>query len=201
MNNPNISKIGSFYFPSYCKTMPEYLISRTEEPAQISKYCKNKRTMLQAGGNIGAYPIWFSKIFNQVITFEPEPLNYECLLLNIKEHNINNITSYNAALGNENKNVSIRFDNNNCGGHNILIEEGNVKMMKIDDLELKELDLLMLDVEGQEIECLKSAEQTIKKFSPVICVEVAWCNPSQILLDLGYKQVDIIDVNAIFVKE
>ena len=36
--------------------------------------CEKLRTVVQAGGNIGAWPVWLSYHFIEVITFKPEAL-------------------------------------------------------------------------------------------------------------------------------
>lgn len=199
MNNnlENLKLIDNWYYPGHDDTMHNYLNSddRINESSKVSKYCKNKNLCVQAGGNIGFYPKFLSKIFEKVITFEPEPLNYQCLLLNTQD--CSNIESHQAALGAENKNVSLVFDNNNCGGHRVE-GDGNIKMVRLDDLELKELDLLYLDCEGYEGEAISGALQTIKKFNPIICVELAWKDYTGLLSDLGYTMVEKIDVNGVF---
>lgn len=175
--------------------MANYIASRLDAPQIISNYCENKETVFQCGGNVGVYPKLLSKIFQKVITCEPESLNFECLLLNCPE---NNITKLNVALGADNKMVSLRFDENNCGGHGVIESHGNIKMITIDSLNLDSLDLLMIDVEGFEIELLKGAIETIKKFHPIICSEVAWSNCSDFLSTLGYDKIGENDVDWIF---
>ncbi len=43
--------------------------------------------------------------------------------------------------------------------------------MRIDDLELAELDFIKLDVEGYEYQALKGAEQTLKRCRPMVMFE------------------------------
>lgn len=198
----NIIKRGDYYYPITDNTMYKYLFEndRQTEPERISKYCSNKRVCLQAGGNVGLYPIWFSRIFEQVITVEPEETNYECLKLNTKDYL--NIFTKNAALGNENRKVGINISEGNSGGHNLglNVKDGNIQMVRIDDLNLQNIDLIALDIEGFEEEALKGALETIKKYKPVICVETVWCRCQGFVESLGYRQVDEIDGNSVFVK-
>ena len=42
-----------------------------------------KRVCVQAGGNVGVYPLALSKVFGEVITFEPDEDNFECLHKNV----------------------------------------------------------------------------------------------------------------------
>ena len=190
-----------FYWPKSDSVMRKYIYEedRLNEPSKIAKYCKNTRTCLQAGGNVGIYPVGLAKIFEKVITCEPELLNFECLGLNTE--NYPNIIKHQVALGNENRKVSLKLSgNNNCGGHNLgkEVQDGDILMMRIDDLNLENLDLIYLDVEGFEIECLSGGVEVIKKYKPIICAEIGWSDCSKFLLNLGYNRIDTIDVNGIF---
>jgi hypothetical protein len=44
-------------------------------------------------------------------------------------------------------------------------------MLRIDDFEFENVDLVWLDVEGLEFEALKGAEETIKEWKPWILAE------------------------------
>jgi FkbM family methyltransferase len=196
---------NGFYWPKSDSIMRKYIYEkdRFNEPSKIVKYCKNTKICLQAGGNIGIYPIGLSRFFEKVITFEPELLNFECLKLNTE--NYSNIIKYQAALGDEKRKISIRLsENNNCGGHYVVghgskeILDGEIPMIRIDDLNLEDLDLLYLDVEGFEIQCLNGGIETIKKYKPIICAEIGWSDCSNFLSNLGYNKIDTIDINGIF---
>lgn len=195
---------GSYFFPRYDLITHQYLNEngRLDEPHKISQFCKNKRVCVQAGGNVGVYPILFSKFFEQVITFEPDKLNFDCIELNLEKHGIHNVSRYNAAIGNETRRVKLKTDPSNCGAGHLGkdIEEGETLMMKIDNLNLDNLDLLALDVEGFEVEALSGAIETIKRYSPVICAEIGWSDCSTFLEKLGYSKVATIDVNYVFIK-
>ncbi len=68
--------------------------------------------------------------------------------------------------------------------------EISYKSVKIDDLDLTQLDLLKIDVEGFEVKVLQGALQTITKLKPKIIIEThslklrAACH--EILQSLGY---------------
>src|SRR5690348_7833841 len=53
-----------------------------------TKYLTNHRLVIQAGGNCGMYPVLFSQLFEQVYTFEPDPLNFYTLVQNCQSDNI-----------------------------------------------------------------------------------------------------------------
>ena len=64
-------------------------------------------------------------------------------------------------------------------------------MLSIDQLGLNNCDLIHLDIEGGEYDALMGAEQTIKRFSPLICLE--WFQNQEKLADLmeswNYKDI------------
>lgn len=135
----------------------------------IKKYCHNYLTVLQAGGCCGLYPFLLSKMFATVYTFEPDEVNYSCLVKNCES--APNIIKSNEALGDVVKKVGIdNRSKHNIGTHKI-IERKDINQTRIDDLCLNRLDLLMLDVEGYEKNALLGAKSTIKKFRPVIFAE------------------------------
>ena len=57
-----------------------------------------RRDVVCAGGNQGLYPRLLSEIFENVYTFEPDPLSFHCLAANCQKSNIVKIQ---AALGRE----------------------------------------------------------------------------------------------------
>jgi FkbM family methyltransferase len=129
-------------------------------------------SLIQAGGNSGLYPLLFTSLFNPVITFEPNPLNFHCLVNNCQ---MNNVIKFNAAVGA--KNGKIRSVENfaiNSGMNTVEeIEEGNdyIPMVMIDSFEFDDVGMMQLDVEGFEMDALEGAKKTIKKNRPVLMIE------------------------------
>lgn len=177
----------------------KYLRKRQDVPSAISQFVKTKNTVVQAGGNAGMYVKFYQDIFQTVYTFEPDPINFYCL---VKNTGLNVIKSQ-ACLGDENKLVSISHDlisdsMTNAGGYYVT-GSGHYPVIKIDDLNLNSCDLIHLDIEGYEGQALTGGLETIKNFKPVIALELVnhgekfgW--PDQrirdFLFDLGYKELD-----------
>lgn len=143
-----------------------------------------KRVCVQAGGNVGVYPLALAKVFDRVITFEPDAENLTCLVENVK---LDNVDIRWAALGSEAGTCGVlRIDTDNCGSHKTLPGTA-VLMQTVDDLALDQCDLLWLDIEGAEADAIKGARATIEKFSPIIVLEEKGLGPKADLL--GYHQV------------
>ena len=130
-------------------------------------------------------------------TFEPEPLNFLCLNLNVTERNVIKLQ---ACLGDKHELVGLGNYLNDSGSTHVKNEKSEqsvVPTLTIDDLNLESCDLIHLDIEGYELFALKGAVETIKKFKPVIAFEFhdAWAgryqyNKSTIenfVIDLGYS--------------
>lgn len=175
---------------------------------------KGRDVVVQAGGNQGMYPRYYANIFEKVYTFEPDVDNYFCL-----DFNCQGVQYYkqNVGLGESDTTMNlVQLSPNNTGMHrtvsdelllanpNILSEHvSRVEMVRLDSLNIEACDLLHLDVELYETEALVGAEETIKKYNPVIVVETGG-RPSPAdgyLRLLGYKLHSQLRMDAIYVKE
>jgi FkbM family methyltransferase len=136
---------------------------------KFRKYVKNFRTVICAGGNCGMYPRLFAKYFHTVYTFEPDPLNFHCLVNNCQ---LDNVVKIQGALGLVNGLVSIeRGHMTNVGEHKIGSQTGVIPMFALDSFRFHSVDLIQLDVESFEIDAIKGAVNTINRFKPVVSAE------------------------------
>ena len=156
----------------------------------IMKYVKERRIVVQAGGNCGMYPLLHSMQFEYVFTFEPDPVNFYCLANNCKA---SKIFKFNTAVGDKAKALGLGvLTTENVGMHKIGAGSLIVYAITIDSLDLPYLSLLHLDVEGYELPALRGAENSIKRCRPVIALEITPAELSktrQYLADLNYKEV------------
>lgn len=145
---------------------------------------------VQGGGCQGVYPRLLSERFGIVITYEPDPLNFHCLVNNCQR---DNIIKLNAAMGDKHGLVSvIRSGMTNTGMHrvgNVDGSKGHIPMIPIDDLMLPSCGLIAFDLEGYEIYALKGALRTIESFLPVITAETVSDEFRTVVTSYGYKQV------------
>jgi len=164
------------------------------------RYVKTRNVVVQAGGNCGLYPRLFSEYFQTVYTFEPDPLNFHCLVNNCQRDNVIKI---NAALGDGSGLVRVkRAGMGNVGMHTITQEGGNfpkiTPQFSIDSLCLEACDLIQLDVEGYEPKVIDGAMRTIEQFHPVISCENGG-SVSEKLLHLGYEAKETVGADTIYV--
>ena len=132
-----------------------------------------RNVVVQAGGNMGMYPRLLSDMFKAVYTFEPDSLNFHCLVANCQRENIIKI---NAALGFDHQLVTVQNSwadwEQNYGVRSVTpMNTSIIPTFSIDDLGLTECNLIMLDVEGYELNVLKGAINTLEKFRPVVFAE------------------------------
>lgn len=163
--------IKGFYWPDHDTDCHPVVPNQLNDLDFAMKHVKKTDLCLQAGGNVGVWPKKLSTIFDQVLTFEPNEENYECLLKNVTEENV---TKMNAALSDKHELVDVRSPepglDNNCGAYQVH-KDGLIPTVIIDELSLDNLDLLYLDIEGYEYFAIQGALKSIEKFKPVIALE------------------------------
>lgn len=146
-------------------------------------------TVIQAGGNCGMYASFYCKFFQNVISFEANPYTFHALKKNVEPFNCK---CYNCALSDNTIKLNLDIKHKtNTGAHYITDEELQeyiieVSSMKIDDLNLSELDLIHLDLENHEINAIKGAYNSIEKFKPIIISEMEILDELS-LIGSGYK--------------
>jgi len=160
-------------------------------------YCDQNRICVQAGGNLGYWPLRLSAFFQVVYTFEPDPYNFACLAYNTRE--LSNVIRIEGALGDCRDYVGMKRFPQNVGAHQVS-GHGAVPVFTVDELNLPCIDLLYLDIEGYEPRAILGALRTISQHKPVICIEdkglgdlALRAEALKILEKHGYQQAAIIN--------
>lgn len=137
--------------------------------------CDGFDLAIQAGGNIGVWPLRLSQMFDVVYSFEPDPVIFDCLVTNVTGGMADNpVCLYHAALSDvDGKRVSVKRDPllamNYGAGY--IVDGDQCSTMTIDSLQLQACNLICIDIEGAELHALKGAEETINKHHPLIVLE------------------------------
>jgi FkbM family methyltransferase len=169
--------------------------------------CQQFRTAIQAGGNVGVYPMAMAQKFERVYTVEPDAANYEALAINTASQP--RVVIRRAAFGQDHSKAAIdQIYPDNIGAHQI--KEGNeFDVLPIDSLGVTDCDLLQLDVEGSEHQAILGAIATIEASWPVITLELKGHGERygytdddtiNLLADMGYKIADRVNRDVIFTK-
>jgi len=149
-----------------CKAVVPFQIGDVEHAL---KHVTDFDICVQAGGNVGYWPIYLSDKFGLIYTFEPDEQNYACFKENVTEENI--IVERKALGITVGETGSLDGDPRNCGAYQIDEDGDDFEIISVDSLDLPSCGFLCLDIEGYELNALKGAIETIKAFSPVIMLE------------------------------
>jgi FkbM family methyltransferase len=187
-----IEQREGWYWPFKDRSCWPWLQNEKDNPNLVSEYCQRRRTVIQAGGNVGFYVRPYAELFDRVITFEPERLNFQCLVQNVTEPNVIKVQ---ACLGYQRDAVGMVVSRKNIGAYHVSEKPGLIPTLLIDDFNVQDCDLIHLDIEGFELNALRGAVETIRRCRPVIALE--WMNHGEkygapdsaieeFLLELGY---------------
>lgn len=135
---------------------------------------------VDGGAYKGSWTLPMAARFKRVLAFELCPEWYHELVWNTAEL-MGHVVPLNIALGNAELDIYYVGDKNEASPIKRVYPGGNletgkpstpVRMMRLDKFNLRALDFLKLDLQGYEVFALKGAEQTIKKFRPLIHLEM-----------------------------
>lgn len=136
---------------------------------------------IDGGANQGVYSCSIAKQIGgngKIIAIEPLSEPVKMFKENIKLNNFKNILIEKCALWKKNTNGKIYFNKDDYGQASIVNKSKlfeKIKLKKLDDIvtkhNLKEVNLIKLDLQGAEIFAIEGAEKTISKFKPILYLE------------------------------
>jgi len=183
-----------------------------EAVRKLLTHVPGRELIIQAGANVGVYPLALADHFQRVVTAEPDPVNFDCLSRNLDARDsLNRVVPFQVAFGECVDSCKvIEVSTGNCGAHRIELG-GTIPVLNIDALAFTACDAIWLDIEGSELAALKGALKTIETFSPVICVEDKGLGAQffntppnalqEFLAGLGYQEVDRIGLDKVFRRQ
>lgn len=157
---------NGFWWPTDDDWCHKVIHGEVSDADDALRFAKGHTLAVQAGGNVGVWAAHLAKQFAKVVTVEPDALNYECLVRNVPT----NVDHRRAGFGAEPGSVGLVNVKGNAGAHYVG-GDGEIPVITIDSLNLSACDFLCLDIEGFEPQALRGAEQTIRKYHPVIMFE------------------------------
>lgn len=109
-----------------------------------------------------------------VFAFEPQPKIFRELFLNMALNELSNIWFFYGGVGDKMGQIELSpIVQGNEGGTGLWGGTGKfVPLVTIDSLNLKNVSLMKIDVEGQENAVLDGAKETILRERPVILIEI-----------------------------
>lgn len=177
-----------------------YVMNRITDLDHAVARVRGRRTVVQAGAHVGLWPLRLARSFRRVLSFEVHPSCYEAarrncsgvVCIDVKPIGLGESYCPAAPLMRRTGSGSWRIDP---------AGDTSTPIMALDELELKDCDLLVLDIEGYEVAALKGAAETIARCRPVIHVEELPRSRDAIrrhLKGLGYREVRRIHNDAIY---
>jgi FkbM family methyltransferase len=167
---------------------------------------------VNVGAHIGTVCIPISKCAERVTAIEAYPDTFKQLQDNIALNTITNIKCHNLAIGSREDTVYFMNDDidrvkNNMGGMHVFTEADilsntrsarisdkriSCKMVRFDDLNIDEFDILLVDIEGMEHEFLQGARTSLLKYKPIIIIEI-WDDMKRASENMNTTQKEMID--------
>jgi len=146
---------------------------------------KNFHTAIDIGGNIGFWSRDFCDKFENVIIFEPDASNIECLKANLSGKE--NYTLHEVGLGSKEETKTFYKSMTTSGGHSFFrdeifeqdVEESQLQIKRLDDYNYKNVGLIKIDTQGSEQDILLGAERTLLENDCVLNVEIEHKNDAQ----------------------
>ncbi len=145
----------------------------------------NQPVVLDIGANIGNHTLSFANRAGKVFAFEPVPTVFALLAQNVEQNALQNVEIANIALSNCNEQAQLFMaTDGNVGASSFDKRTEQVEPVTVTkrvgdewvrELELEQIDLLKIDVEGHELFVLLGLEQTIRRHRPFIMME--WADP------------------------
>ena len=138
----------------------------------IIESLSNKRTFVDVGANVGIWSLPMKLHFEKVISYEPSKQNIECIKSNIPS----GIELREKAVADFNGEAEFHQAGKNCGDGKLCREGVKsayvVPVVKLDDENLQNVDMIKIDTQGWELDVLKGMSNLINSQRPWIMIEI-----------------------------
>lgn len=216
---PFTAEYDSFTFETNDPVFYHGIQNGTSEPyplhlAIVRRYLEmfptHNNCYIDIGAHIGTTVAPYSRLFSLVHAYEPSRMNYTFLEKNVQRNNLVNCKIYNIGLYSHECNGSMKYHgggNSGCYAFEPL-EFGDTKCISLDSQNHEFVDFIKVDTEGSELYVLKGAENTLRRWKPLIqfetnnmCEKIYGIKIEQTihyLQSLGYVVFDSSDPNNLF---
>lgn len=146
----------------------------------LSKFLNKRSVIIDIGANVGALTLHMAKIasLGKVIAIEPGPITCDRLLENLQLNPDlqKRVTVIKIGVSDKAGRLNWSEDQNNRGNADLLGNNGvEVEVRTLDNIienvNIKQLDFIKIDVEGMEYEVIKGGLNSINLYRPVIFYE------------------------------
>ena len=204
-----MKKVYSWFLPEYDQHYEEWMKTNNEVTYQRLQreyalhQVKNFNTAIDIGGNIGFWSRDFCDRFDNVIIFEPDASNIECLEANLSGKK--NYDLHRVGLGSKQETKTFYKSLTTSGGHSFFrdqvfeeqVEESQLEIKRLDDYGIQNVGLIKIDTQGSEYDILLGGRETLEKNNAVLNIEIEHKSKQQkiqgekiiaLLNSMGYRE-------------
>jgi len=176
----------------FCEPYPREL-SIVKRYLELYPSCNN--TFIDVGGHIGTQSLPYSRLFKDVVAFEPNVKSHNFFTENIKLNDVTNIKLYNKGVFNKTTTCKVvQHSGANSGCYYIkecdAADMEAIEVIRLDDLNIIDpVDFIKIDTEGSELKVLEGSLNLINQFKPLIQLETNDTSEKY----FGYKKESIFE--------
>jgi len=178
----------------------------------LTKFPECNNICIDVGGHVGTTSLPYSRLFKEVIAFEPNPVSYDLFKKNIQINNVENVKIHNKGAYNKSIDCIVTKHGSNSGCYYIKECEKSdetISVIKLDEMTYdKPVDFIKIDTEGSELFVLEGGYNLILENKPLINIETNECSDKyfgynkerifEFLKSLDYKVLDDNGYNPLF---
>ena len=198
--------VGTEHLPTP-KTLARGGVWEQDTITFVEQHIDNKN-MVHAGTFFGdMLPAFSAATTGTVFAYEAVTENAWCAEKTIELNNLKNIKLIKKGLGAEETTQDIGIaKNKKLGGQSSFNKikdtvTETVPLTTIDSTVSGEIGIIQLDVEGFEMQALRGAIETIRKYKPILILETVAAGDKfwkEEILSLGYKKTGMLHVNSVW---
>jgi len=141
------------------------------EVAMMRNFAREGSTVVDVGANIGDLTLPLSNMVGEtgrVLAIESNPETFNVLCANLALNSIRNVRPVNAFVA---ASDSVDTDGGDWGKFAYVGEVWEAQFISLDSLDPPACHLIKIDVDGRELEVLRSGEMIIEKHRPILYFE------------------------------
>jgi FkbM family methyltransferase len=149
--------------------------------------CRTKRPyIIDCGSNIGMSVVYFKKLFpkSHILAFEPDPNLCKYLNQNVRANGLTEIEILPKAVWSSNTSLPFLSDGADGGRVSSVSNGVCVETVMLNQFLDRDVDFLKIDIEGNELEVLKSCSDSLKNVSKIFLEYHSFKDSNQQLSDL-----------------